>query len=59
MEQFLSDGVILLNKDLRDYNLIKTIRIDKMRGTQYDEQPRRYMISTRGFQVMSKEPVLV
>ncbi len=59
MEQFLADGVILLSKDLRDYNLIKTIRIDKMRGMQFDEQPRRYAISTRGFQVMSKEPVLV
>jgi KaiC/GvpD/RAD55 family RecA-like ATPase len=59
MEQFLSDGVILLNKDLRDYNLIKTIRIDKMRGTQFDEQPRRYTITTRGFQVFNTESVLI
>ncbi|MDP2899900.1 MAG: gas vesicle protein GvpD [Candidatus Bathyarchaeota archaeon] len=59
MEQFLADGVMLLSKDLQNYNLIKTIRIDKMRGIQFDEQPRRYAISARGFQVMSKEPVLV
>ncbi len=59
MEQFLADGVILLTKDLKDYNLIKTIRIDKMRGTGYDEQPRRYTITPRGFQVMNKEPILV
>ncbi len=59
MEQFLADGVILLQKDLRDYNLIKTIRIDKMRGVQFDEQPRRYTITSRGFQVFNTEPVLV
>ncbi|MBN1683452.1 AAA family ATPase [Candidatus Bathyarchaeota archaeon] len=59
MEQFLADGVILLNKDLREYNLIKTIRVDKMRGIKYDEQPRRYSITYRGFEVFNKEPVLV
>lgn len=59
MEQFLSDGVILLNKDLLDYKMIKTLRIDKMRGIDFDDQPRRYMISNRGFQVFNNEPVLV
>lgn len=59
MEQFLADGVILLNKDLREYNLIKTIRVDKMRGINYDEQPRRYSVTYRGFEVFNKEPVLV
>jgi len=59
MEQFLADGVILLIKDLRDYNLIKTIRIDKMRGVQFDEQPRSYTITTRGIQVFNTEKVLV
>jgi circadian clock protein KaiC len=59
MEQFLADGVILLGKDVRDYKLVKTLRIDKMRGLAYDEQPRRYTISSRGFQVFNTEPVLV
>jgi KaiC/GvpD/RAD55 family RecA-like ATPase len=59
MEQFLADGVILLTKDLKDYHLIKTLRIDKMRGTGFDEQPRRYTVTTRGFQVMNKEPILI
>ncbi|MCW4012357.1 MAG: AAA family ATPase [Candidatus Bathyarchaeota archaeon] len=59
MEQFLSDGVFLLNKDLIDYTMIKTIRIDKMRGINFDDQPRRYIINNRGFQVFSSEPVLV
>jgi KaiC/GvpD/RAD55 family RecA-like ATPase len=59
MEQFLSDGVILLQKDIREYQLIKTIRVDKMRGMQFDEQPRRYTITSRGFQVFNAESVLI
>ncbi|MFH1180017.1 MAG: ATPase domain-containing protein [Candidatus Bathyarchaeota archaeon] len=59
MELFLSDGVFLLSKDLLDYKMIKTIRIDKMRGIDFDDQPRRYLISTRGFQVLNSEPVLI
>ena len=59
MELFLSDGVLLLGKDLLDYKMIKTIRIDKIRGIDFDDQPRRYVITTRGFQVFNKEPVLV
>lgn len=59
METFLSDGVLLLGKDLLDYKMIKTIRIEKMRGIDFDDQPRRYVISSRGFQVFNKQPVLV
>ena len=59
MEQFLADGVALLNKDLLEFKLIKTLRIDKMRGIDFDDQPRRYVISNRGLQVLNKEPVLV
>lgn len=58
MEQFLADGVILLNKDILNYNLIKTIRVDKMRAVNFDEQPRRYYISDKGFQINNNEPVL-
>lgn len=59
MEQFLSDGVFLLGKDLLNYTMIKTLRIDKMRGIDFDDQPRRYVITSRGFQVFNTEPVLV
>lgn len=59
MEQFLADGVVLLGKDMREFHLIKTLRIDKMRGIDFDDQPRRYVITTRGFQVFNSEPVLV
>jgi len=59
MEQFLADGVTLLNKDLLDFKLIKTLRIDKMRGIDFDDQPRRYVITGRGMKVFHSEPVLM
>lgn len=59
MEQFLADGVILLNKNIEDYKLTKTMRIDKMRGMDFDDQPRRYTVTQRGFQVFHAEPVLI
>ncbi|MDQ1280440.1 MAG: hypothetical protein QG670_1703 [Thermoproteota archaeon] len=59
MEEFLADGVIRLNKTIQDFDLIKTIRIEKMRGIKYDEQPRRYIIDERGFSVYHTEPVRV
>ncbi|TRO54331.1 hypothetical protein E2P71_04375 [Candidatus Bathyarchaeota archaeon] len=58
MEQFLSDGVLIMDKDIIDFRLIKTIRIDKMRGTSFDEQPRSYLITNRGFSVFNKEPII-
>ena len=57
MEHFLADGVILLQKEVIDFNLVKTLMIDKMRGIDFDEQPRRYVVTSRGFQVFNTEPV--
>ncbi len=59
MEHFLADGVILLQKDVIDFKLVKTLVIDKMRGIDFDDQPRRYVITSRGFQVFNTEPVTV
>lgn len=58
-EMFLSDGVISLSKDLLEFQTIKTIRIDKMRGIDFDYQPRRYLIANTGMVVFDKELVLV
>jgi len=58
MEQFLSDGVIFLDKEIKDFKLIKTLRIDKMRGMTFDDQPKRYLITNRGFAVFNKEAVI-
>jgi KaiC/GvpD/RAD55 family RecA-like ATPase len=59
MEHFLADGVILLQKDAIDFKLVKTLMIDKVRGIDFDDQPRRYVITSRGFQVFNTEPVTV
>ncbi len=58
-EMFLSDGVIALTKDMIDFQVIKTLLIEKMRGIDFDDQPRRYTISGEGMVVFNKEPVLV
>jgi len=59
LEEFLADGVIRLSKDIEDYKIVKTIRIEKMRGIDYDEHPRRYTITSRGFEVFNNAPVLI
>jgi len=59
MEEFLADGVIRLDKIIQDFNLVKIIRVEKLRGIAYDEQPRRYTITSRGFQVLHTEPIMV
>lgn len=59
MEEYLADGVILLAKTIdQKYKLIKTIRIEKMRGTRHDEQPRRYEITDKGLTVYNTEEVI-
>ncbi len=60
MEEFMADGVIHLEKIItRNFRLIETIRIEKMRGVNYDKQPRRYEITEGGFRVYNTEPVLI
>lgn len=58
MEKFLADGVILLESHLDEqFRLVQTLRIEKMRGTKHDRQPRRYVISNEGLMVYHTEPV--
>jgi KaiC/GvpD/RAD55 family RecA-like ATPase len=57
IEDFLADGIIKLDKVINNFNLIRTIRIEKMRGIEHDEQPRRYVIGEKGFTVYNTEPV--
>jgi KaiC/GvpD/RAD55 family RecA-like ATPase len=37
--------------------MIKTVRVEKMRGMRHDDQPRRYEITDKGFLVYHTEPV--
>jgi circadian clock protein KaiC len=57
IEEFLADGIIRLEKVVRNFKLFRTIRIEKMRGIEHDEQPRRYTIDAKAFTVYSTEPI--
>jgi len=58
LEEFLADGVIILEKSIdENYRLIRTLRIEKMRGIEHDDQPRRYEITHKGIIVYHTEPV--
>jgi KaiC/GvpD/RAD55 family RecA-like ATPase len=57
IEEYLADGIIRLDKVIHNFNLIRTIRIEKMRGVKHDEQPRRYVIDEKGLTVYNKEPI--
>ena len=59
VEEFLADGVIRLTKHIENFKMVSVLRIEKMRGIKYDEQPRRYSITSRGFTVFQAEPVLI
>lgn len=59
VEEYLADGVIILSKTLRDFKVIKTIRVEKMRGAKHDDQPRRCEIMDTGFLVYNTEPVAI
>jgi len=59
VEEFLADGVIRLTKHIQNFKLVSTLRIEKMRGIEFDDQPRRFSITSRGFTVFQAEPVLV
>jgi KaiC/GvpD/RAD55 family RecA-like ATPase len=57
IEDFLADGIIKLDKVIDNFNVIRTIRIEKMRGIEHDEHPRRYVIDEKGFTIFNKEPI--
>ena len=57
VEEYLADGVIILSKTLHNFKVIKTIRVEKMRGVQHDDQPRKYEIGDNGFLAYHTEPV--
>ena len=59
VEEYLADGVIILSKILSDFKLIKTARIEKMRGVNHDDQPRKYEIMDKGLAVYHTEPVIL
>jgi len=59
VEEYLADGVIILAQTLLNFAVTKTVRIEKMRGTRHDDQPRKYDIGDKGLVIYNTEPVIV
>ncbi len=58
IEEYLADGVILLQKIVKRNKLTRTIQIDKMRGISHDSQPHPYDIKDNGIIVFPNEVAL-
>lgn len=58
IEEYLADGVILLQKIVKGNKLTRILQVDKMRGISHDSQPRPYNITDKGIVVYPKEVAL-
>lgn len=57
IEEFLSQGVILLHSFVHNGDVIKAIQIEKMRGIKHDTQMRPYRITNEGFEIFPKDRI--
>jgi len=57
LEEFLSQGVILLHTLVHEGNVIRAIQIEKMRGIPHDHQLRPYQIAKTGIEVFPKDKI--
>jgi circadian clock protein KaiC len=57
LEEYISQGVLLLESVRSGQTLVKTVHIEKMRGTDHDHQPRLYEITPKGIEVHPQEIV--
>jgi len=55
IEDYLSQGVILMRKILRDDNIFYVMRIEKMRSIEHEIKPRLYRVEKGGIKVLSEE----
>ncbi|MEM3506635.1 MAG: ATPase domain-containing protein [Candidatus Bathyarchaeia archaeon] len=56
-EEYLAQGVIILQSLQVGKNLVRVIQIEKMRGISHDTQLRPYKITDKGIEVYPKETV--
>ncbi len=59
MDEFLSQGVIILHTLVHNGDVIKAIQIEKMRGIKHDTNLRPYEITKKGIEVFPKDKVYV
>jgi len=57
LEEFLSQGVVLLHTMVHDGNVIRGLQVEKMRGISHDAQLRPYQIGEAGIEVFPKDRV--
>ena len=57
IEEFLSQGVILLHTITHEGSIIRAIQIEKMRGIEHDAQLRPYQITNKGIEVYPRDRV--
>ena len=57
LEEYLADGVLLLQLVFKEGRIVKSIMIEKMRGISHDEQPRPYTINEKGFTIFPLEKI--
>jgi KaiC/GvpD/RAD55 family RecA-like ATPase len=57
IEEYLSQGVILLHTMVHEGNVIRAVQVEKMRGISHDTQIRPYQIGSTGIEVYPKDRV--
>jgi KaiC/GvpD/RAD55 family RecA-like ATPase len=58
LEEYLADGVLLLNLVTKKDFIIRSILIEKMRGIAHDTQPKLYSITDEGLVIYPEEKIL-
>ncbi len=56
LEDYLSQGAIVMRKILRENGIFNIIQVEKMRGVQHDTQPRFYRLERGGISIVYNEP---
>ncbi len=57
LEEFLSQGVVLLRTGIHEGNVVRAVQVEKMRGIAHDTQLRPYLIGEKGIEVFPKDKV--
>jgi KaiC/GvpD/RAD55 family RecA-like ATPase len=57
LEEFLSQGVVLLRTGLYEGNVLRAVQVEKMRGIAHDTQLRPYVVGQNGIEVYAKDKV--
>ena len=57
LEEFLSQGVVLLRTGIHQGNVVRAVQVEKMRGIAHDTQLRPYVIGQNGIEVYAKDKV--